>query len=219
MRLPPLRPSRTAPIFLAAVAFLLGTGCATRTHYNVVSFTTPAAEMARSYVLDLNRTGQPARSLRNQEVAEIVKSALASRGLHEAPSREAADMVVRVEIKVEGPLLKLIDTADSYNDSSSPGGEPVVRYRDKQIEVYYEKTTLVLTAVEKSPPRGQAPDIIWQVEVAQEASKANVRAALPVLAARSVDYIREESGGTVDLPEDAPRTVQHVPNRSRQLAR
>ncbi len=217
MRLPPLRPFPAAFVLLAAVLLLLGTGCRTRTHYTVASFTTPTAETARSYVLDLNRSGLPPRSLRSQEVTEIVKSALGSRGLHEAPSREAADMVVRVEIKVEGPLVKYIETATSHQGATSSGGEPVVWYRDKMLEVYYEKTTLVLTALEKSPERGQVPDIIWQVEVAQEADKANVRAALPVLAAKSVDYIGEESGGTVDLPPDARRTVQHVPNRSRQL--
>lgn len=185
----------------------------------------PAVTAKQTFVLVSGNSSEPDDGLFFQEMSEIIKVELATRGMYEAPSAAAADVTVRVETRVEGPFIRLIETSVAHEstprDSSlGTGSGHAVRYTDKTLATYYNKVLLTLTAMENPLPSEGLPTLVWKVEAAAEQKKTNLREILPTLVATAASYIGEETQGEISIPpRTASRIVKHVPNRSRFISR
>src|SRR5262249_15238921 len=77
-----------------------------------------------------------------------------------------------------------------------PPHTEIVDYRDVVITtVVYEKYLRLSARDTKPPAEGQPPSQIWTVDVTSEGESHDLRKALPVLAAATIDYVGKDSHG------------------------
>jgi hypothetical protein len=201
------------------------TGCATNHQVRVDSLARPRGETA-SYVLKASGPLAEVDSLRAQELAAQVRAALGSRGLHEAPPNTTPDVVVELECGVNslpqqlkrlpGPLDRLepwVIPSDRVQVGTDENGDPVYARRAiiKTPAGYYElvpmyEKYLRVSAHENAPPTvGHPPAEVWRVDTAVEGESQDLRKALPVLVAATIEHIGNDSHGqkTVRIKETA----------------
>ena len=202
--------------------FTLHSGCSTNASLAVSAINNPSVEARQTFVLVNGNTDEPDDGLRFQEMAEIIKLELATRGMYGAPSYSAADLIVRVETRVELVYRSIEVLAVTY---SSPSGRYdsevalIVSDTKKTISVPYYKTVLALTAEQNPTAPGTDPTLVWKVEASTESEQIDLRKVLPGLASAAADYIGEETGDVLKVSANSQATVQHIPNRSRLLSR
>lgn len=214
--------SRRGSVTLLAAVLLLA-GCATSTEVKVDSLAKPNAESAVSYELKNRNPLVADDSLRYQEAANFVRTALSGKGMYEAPPGVKPDIVVDLDYGV-GPPVSKKETISEPVYITIPGqirtervqvgtdsqGRPIYQtitvqdppttefagFREYQITVTVYEKYLKLSARENAPPvEGRPPNEVWTVDVTSEGESRDIRKKLPVLVAASIDYIGKDSQG------------------------
>ncbi|MEY2881746.1 MAG: hypothetical protein RLZZ15_4126 [Verrucomicrobiota bacterium] len=208
---------------LLAVVFALFAGCSTTHSVKVNAVATPKAEELISYEIHNRNPAVADDSLRFREAAERVRTALSGKGLFEAPPGVKPDLTLEVDYGVGPPQAKT-ETISEPVYRTIPGrvvtervqvgtdrnGNPVYQtvtvqeppttefagYREYQVQfVIYEKY-LKLSARKNAPDAdGRAAAEGWSLDVITEGESRDIRKALPILAAASIDYIGKDSQG------------------------
>ncbi len=185
-----------------AAAFLLA-GCQTLHDVKIDSINNPAKPLGVSYRLEmLDPTGSQADSVTAQAHASV-RSALAARGMYEAPPNAPADMVITAEYGIGPGQMKIVYRASDPTLGGLGRGTP------KPILVF--EKFIKLTAREPVPEgagrdrRGRAPrgEELWGLQVSVEDEERELAPYLPVLASTSIDYIGTNTGAEVHILIDA----------------
>jgi hypothetical protein len=207
----------------AAAAALLAAGCANSTTVKIDSLAKPKAEESISYKILNKNSAVDDDSLRYKEAAGYVRTALSGKGLYEAPDNQNADLVVSIDYGV-GPPQSRREVVSEPVYVTLPGqmrvervqvgtdrnGNPVYQtitvqdpprtefagYREYFVTVTVYEKFLRLNATENKPAaEGRPPSEIWTVDITSEGESRDIRKALPILAAASIDYVGKDSLG------------------------
>jgi hypothetical protein len=207
----------------AAAAVLLAAGCANSTTVRIDSLAKPKAEESISYKILNKNPAVDDDSLRYKEAAGYVRTALSGKGLYEAPDNQNADLVVSIDYGV-GPPQSRREVVSEPVYVTLPGqmrmervqvgtdrnGNPVYQtmtvqdpprtefagYREYFVTVTVYEKFLRLNATENKPAaEGRPPSEIWTVDITSEGESRDIRKALPILAAASIDYVGKDSLG------------------------
>jgi hypothetical protein len=207
----------------AAAAVLLAAGCANSTTVKIDSLAKPKAEESISYKILNKNPAVDDDSLRYKEAAGYVRTALSGKGLYEAPDNQNADLVVSIDYGV-GPPQSRREVVSEPVYVTLPGqmrmervqvgtdrnGNPVYQtmtvqdpprtefagYREYLVTVTVYEKFLRLNATENKPAaEGRPPSEIWTVDITSEGESRDIRKALPILAAASIDYVGKDSLG------------------------
>jgi hypothetical protein len=205
---------------IAAFCGLLSGGCTTKYEVRVDSISQPAAKEVTSYRIRTKIPVADADSLRAQEAAVFIKTALSGKGLYEAPNPDVADVVVNVDYGLEPPKVRMevsqvpvyAQTGGGvrYDQIALPdrrGGtttRTVAVYEPPQIEMIgyqevitpveiYEKYLRISAHENKPPQEGKAPTELWSVHVKSEDESKDLRKYLPLLASASAEYIGKDT--------------------------
>ena len=207
----------------AAAAVLLAAGCANSTTVKIDSLAKPKAEESISYKILNKNPAVDDDSLRYKEAAGYVRTALSGKGLYEAPDNQNADLVVSIDYGV-GPPQSRREVVSEPVYVTLPGqmrmervqvgtdrnGNPVYQtvtvqdpprtefagYREYFVTVTVYEKFLRLNATENKPAaEGRPPSEIWTVDITSEGESRDIRKALPILAAASIDYVGKDSLG------------------------
>lgn len=215
----------------SALVWLLGAGCATTHEVKVDSLSKPPAAPVASYELRNRNPLVADDSLRYKEAAGLVKTALSGRGLYEAPPNTKPDIVVDLDYGV-GPAQQRREKVSEPVYLNIPGqirveriqvgvdsaGRPVYQtvtvqdppttefagFREYYVTVVVYEKYLKLTAREnKEASEGRPAAEVWTVDVTSEGENRDLRKALPVLVAASIEYIGQDTKGqkTVRIKE------------------
>jgi len=222
-------------VVVAAVSLAWG-GCATTYEVKVDAISQPKAKEAVSYKIKTKTTagtGVQDEGLREQEAANYIKTALSGKGMYEAPTADAADMVVELDYGVEPPRVKFDQTsmpvyaqigggvryeqvpvADQKGNVSyrtvavyDPPRTELVGYQDVITPItVYEKYLNITARENKESVEGKPPSEIWSVRLSNEDQSKDLRKYLPILASASIDYIGKDSTTqkTVNIKETDP---------------
>jgi len=207
----------------AAAAVLLAAGCANSTTVKIDSLAKPKAEESISYKILNKNPAVDDDSLRYKEAAGYVRTALSGKGLYEATDNQNADLVVSIDYGV-GPPQSRREVVSEPVYVTLPGqmrvervqvgtdrnGNPVYQtitvqdaprtefagYREYFVTVTVYEKFLRLNATENKPAaEGRPPSEIWTVDITSEGESRDIRKALPILAAASIDYVGKDSLG------------------------
>ncbi len=206
---------------MAAVVFVAG--CATSTEVKIDAIARPKAEEAISYQIRSKNAALGDDSLRYKEAAGMVRTALSGKGLYEAPNPEKADLVVDLDYGVGPPQSKIETVAEpvyrvvpgrittqTVQVGTDRRGNPIYQtvtvqeppttefdgYREYQVRVTVYEKYLRLSASENKPAaEGRPPTQLWSLDITSEGESKDVRKALPVLAAASIEYVGKDSQG------------------------
>jgi hypothetical protein len=207
----------------AAAAVLLAAGCANSTTVKIDSLAKPKAEESISYKILNKNPAVDDDSLRYKEAAGYVRTALSGKGLYEAPDNQNADLVVSIDYGV-GPPQSRREVVSEPVYVTLPGqmrvervqvgtdrnGNPVYQtitvqdaprtefagYREYFVTVTVYEKFLRLNATENKPAaEGRPPSEIWTIDITSEGESRDIRKALPILAAASIDYVGKDSLG------------------------
>ncbi|MBI5693591.1 MAG: hypothetical protein HZC55_26235 [Verrucomicrobia bacterium] len=214
---------RRCGALLSAAAACVLAGCTTTHVVKVDSLSKPKAENAISYEIKNKNPLVADDSLRYQEAANLVKTALSGRGMYEAPPNTKADMVVDLDYGVGPPQMRK-ETVSEPVYITVPGqirtervqvgtdsqGRPIYQtitvqdppttefagFREYIVTVIVYEKYLKLSAREnKVAEEGKPQTQIWTVDVTSEGESRDIRKNLPVLVAASIDYIGKDSQG------------------------
>jgi hypothetical protein len=206
----------------AAVALWLP-GCNSGYEVKVDALSKPQAENSIAYQIKTNNPELDPDSLRYKEAEKFVKTALSGKGLYEAPKPEMADMVVSIDYGMGPPKVSQESRSEPMY-VTVPGavttqliqvgvdarGHPIfqtiriqepsrVEYvgdREYMITVVTYEKYLRLSARENKPSvEGQPPAEVWTVDVSTEGENRDLRKALPVLAAATIEYVGKDTRG------------------------
>lgn len=194
--------------------FVMLTGCQNIYDVKVDAINNPQKPTGNSYVLEVqDPSGGVDKELGVQTVVSV-KSALAARGLYEAPVNTRPDMVINLEYGVGPGQIKFVYRTGEYAvwTSGAPQGPSA-----KPILVF--EKYIVLSAREagapKAPPargggrkRESRGEELWSLRVSVEDPKKDLKPYLAVLASGSIDYIGRNSGSEVSLRMDANGNLQ-----------
>ncbi len=132
-----------------ATTLALFVGCSTTTYTVQVDAiskpTETAAQSARapqSYHIRSKNPRLDETSLRYKEVSDYVKTALSGKGMYEAPSPEAADVVIDIDYGMDAPRVKfetistpiILQTGGTYETRQE---QRIIRKPDGSIEVIW----------------------------------------------------------------------------------
>jgi hypothetical protein len=215
--------ARWISLWGVAAAALLAAGCANSTTVKIDSLAKPKAEESISYKILNKNPAVDDDSLRYKEAAGYVRTALSGKGLYEAPDAQNADLVVSIDYGV-GPPQSRREVVSEPVYVTLPGqmrtervqvgtdrnGNPVYQtvtvqdpprtefagYREYFVTVTVYEKFLRLNATENKPAaEGRPPSEIWTVDITSEGESRDIRKALPILAAASIDYVGKDSLG------------------------
>lgn len=207
----------------AVAAALFSSGCANTYQVKVDSLAKPKAEESISYKIINKNPAVAEDSLRYKEAAGYVRTALSGKGLYEAPDPEKADLVVALDYGV-GPPQSKREVVSEPVYATIPGqirtervqvgtdrnGAPIyqtvtvqdpprsefVGYREYFVTITVYEKYLRLNATEnKAAAEGRPPTDIWTVDITSEGESRDIRKALPILAAASIDFVGVDSKG------------------------
>ena len=224
---------------LGILSIALLSGCATSYKFKVDAINNPDADQGVSYRI-ANMDPEGSRSdLRTQEAEEWVKTALSGKGLYEAESMEAADMIIELEYGMEEPRTKM-STVSTPIYAEVPGSVQYVRVpvTGKDGKVSYrtvavrgpstqkylgeQESVVVQTVYEKymritarQNPKDDESDAagaqVWSVYVTNEDERDDLRKYLPVMASAAIDFIGENSETQQDVKlKDTDEVVTFV---------
>lgn len=107
------------PVF---AAMLLLAGCATSYKVEVNSITSPNMTPATTYALVTRDPNLPQRDLEYYMVADRVRTALAEKGMYEAPVPEEADIIVEIDYGERAPKTKVTNVQSTQIVPPNPLG-------------------------------------------------------------------------------------------------
>lgn len=215
-------------------------GCTSSYKVKVDSLSQPAAENSIAYLIKTSNPELDPESLRHKEAEKFVKTALSGKGLYEAPKPEMADMVVSIDYGISPPkvsqevrsepmyrtvpgaiITQVVQVATDKNGNpifgtvtfQEPSRQEYMGEREYVVTyVTYEKY-LRVSARENTPANeGQPPGEIWTVDVTTEGESRDLRKALPVLAAATIEFVGKDSRGqkTIKLKDTKDGAVAFV---------
>ena len=221
-----------AGVLLLVVAGL--SGCSSNV-YNVKvdAIQNPEVSIGYSYRIVPASTPALGTDMRQVEAVEVVKSALACRGMYEAPDPARAEVEVFVRygvgpqrLKVESsdlawqptvaraPLalvpLRMADGSVRYAAIPAEKLDCDGTYRGVHVlrgsRVCEKYLTLSAREAPGAVGQGRRPAEAWQVHVSVEDGADSLDGYLPILAEAAIDYLGTNSDGRerVVLREDAP---------------
>ena len=218
---------------LLAAAFA---GCATSSTYKVkvdaITKPVPTASGV-SYALKSKDPRLGEENLRYREAAEFVKTALSGKGLYEAPSEAAADMIVELDYGMDAPRSKMervstpvyaqvgggvrydsIPVVDSRGNTSfrtvavyDPPRSELIGYDEMpRLVTIYEKYLKITARENKPASEGKPPAELWSIHASAEDESKDLRKYLPIMASATVDYIGQDSSSqkVVKVRADGP---------------
>lgn len=187
---------------LTALLIVLG-GCQTVHEIKVDAINDLTTPMGSSYRLEMHDPTSSQSAAASRLAEAMVRQALASRAMYEAPENVPPDMIITAEYGVGSGQLKIAYGApQGFSAAGGPQARPVM---------VFEKF-LKLTAREPVPPppeptpgdrRTRPPSRpargkeLWNIEVSIEDPKKDLAPVLEVLAAVSVDYLGGNTGEEV----------------------
>jgi hypothetical protein len=224
-----------APVAIAAVAVMMG-GCASQSStykVKVDAISKPVPPATQSYKLKSKDPRQGEENLRYREAAEFVRTALSGKGLYEAPSEQAADMVVELDFGMDAPRSKIervsvpvyaqvgggvrydtVPVTDSRGNTTyrnvavyDPPRSELVGYDEMPRMVTIYEKYLKITARENKPAsEGRPPAELWSIHASAEDESKDLRKYLPIMASATVDYIGQDSSNQqiVKVRADGP---------------
>ncbi|MEO5957903.1 MAG: hypothetical protein ABIZ49_05085 [Opitutaceae bacterium] len=140
-------------------------------------------------------------SLVYDEAARLVKYALATHGLYEAPPLDRKAMVVEIDYGMSSTRSARSSAQAAPPPRPEPGtavNEDVTQLRTATRGPLEKR--LVLTAREGSGAGDAAPRILWRIELAITDLSNDLRKYLPLLVAAGIDRLGVDSGGTQTVP-------------------
>jgi hypothetical protein len=227
---------RAWPLVSLSGLILLGSGCSSTPSYDVKvdAIAKPTAVAQKhSYKLKSKDPKLGEESLRYQEAAEFIRTALSGKGLYEAPSEDKADMIVELEFGMEKPRSKVervstpvyaqigggvryesVPVTDSRGNTSfrtvavydAPRTE-IVGYDDMpRLVPVYEKYLKITARENKAASEGRPPAELWSVHATTEDESKDLRKYLPIMASASIDYIGGDTSNqkNVKIRADGP---------------
>lgn len=222
--LPVKRSLKTTSLILGAmVVAVWSTSCNSGYKVKVDSVAQPNAENSVAYSIKTTNPELDPESLRFKEAERFVKTALSGKGLYEAPKPEMADMVVNLDYGISPPKIAQVLRREPIY-ATIPGrvstqlvqsgvdknGNPIyttVTYQEPSRTEYigdreymetivtYEKYLRLSARENKIVAEGQPPAEVWTVDVSTEGENRDLRRALPVLAAATIEYVGKDTRG------------------------
>lgn len=205
------------------VALVLLGGCRT-SDVKLYSVAQPEAEKAIAFRIQPGNATLDPDSLAYREAERFVKTALSGKGLYEAPSPEMADMLVSLDYGISAPIPTVVARSDSrysvepglsvpvrqeigsdgnggfiYGTVMVPPAAPTLK--PGKVSTYsvtvitYVKHLRLTAENSQNPANGQPPREIWRVDVTSEGENRDLRKALPVLAAATIEFIGKDTSG------------------------
>ena len=216
-------PSRLIVTGSLLVIFSLSLGgCASSYEVRISSTAKPHAIGQTSYRM-IAANGEGEDTLRHQEVAGYVRTALAGKGLHEVAAGKDASLTISLDYGVGPPVSRpelvsepiYVNLPGRYRyervqAGTDRNGNPVYQmvavqepprtefagYSEYWITVTTYEKYLRLKARENTvTPAGQSPAEIWNVDLASNGESQDLRKAIPILAAASADYVGQDTKG------------------------
>lgn len=226
------------PLLLLLGALTLA-GCAHTTEVKVDSLSKAKADAAVSYQLHNANPAVDDDSLRYKEAAGFVRTALAGKGLYEAPVGTKADVVVDLDYGIGPPHMKSETRSEpvyvtmpgqvhyeTMQVGTSRNGAPITQtvavqdpptteiagYRDYQVTtVVYDKHLRLAARDTKPAVEGRPPSEVWTVDATSEGQSHDLRKNLPILLAASIDCIGTDTHGQKTIQvKDASSDVAYV---------
>jgi hypothetical protein len=183
----------------------------------------PDAEQAIAYQIKTSNPELDPDSLRFKEAERFVKTALSGKGLYEAPKPEMADMVVNLDYGISPPKItqemrrepifatipgaittQLVQVGVDKNGNpiyntvtvQEPSRTEYIGDREyMETVITYEKYLRLSARENKATIEGQPQGEIWTVDVSTEGENRDLRKALPVLAAATIEYVGKDTRG------------------------
>lgn len=234
------------PSLLFAAVLLLLSGC---THIYVMeaeSSMQPPAGGIRSYTIRHIHSQDPQDTLRYQEAEKLLKSALAARGLYEAPKPELADVQIEFDYGMTDPRVHSRHVKDPiYNPAATrmkemvigtdKEGRPIkayvpvydqpeiIGYRERlEREIVVEKHVRLVARDNKAKTEESLPPVVWNVYVRNTDDSSDLRRYLQVMIAICVDYVGKDSNGIntfqVSLENGIPVYISGGYDQAREVA-
>ncbi len=225
---------RVPPAIPVLILAALLAGCETTSHQvRIESAANPLpaeAPKPQSFWIRSRQADPTVESLRYHEALGHIKTALSGKGLYEAPSEGAADMIIEVDYGVE-PLRRRVEieeTRGSRRRSAAKGkppeenpvaaadgpaiarqpAEPIAVNEARGevlINVGFYKKRLSLEARQnraKAEPAPGTPEFLWRVEVENESESKDLRKFVPLLASATIDFIESNTHGRREILVD-----------------
>jgi hypothetical protein len=189
----------------------------------VDSVAKPTAENAIAYQIKTGSPNLDPDSLRYKEAERFVKTALSGKGLYEAPKPEMADMVVSIDYGISAPKVsqearsepiyrtvpgRMITTVIEIGKDAKgnpiystvthqePSTTEYIGEREYVVTlVHYEKYLRMTARENVAASEGKPPAEVWTIDISTEGESHDLRKALPVLAAASIEYIGKDTRG------------------------
>lgn len=209
---------------ISGLAALLLAGCDGTSTYTVqvdaiarpVEVGQPAPA-AQSYHIRTTNPKLDESSLRYQEVADYVRTALSGKGMYEAPTPDRADVIIEVDYGMDAPRVKFETISQpimavvpgAVREQLLPVRDPngvIIGYRSVMIReparqefvgmqesvqpvIVYEKYLKLSARTNQEATEGRAPPEVWSVNVSAEDDSQELRKYMPILASATADYI------------------------------
>jgi hypothetical protein len=221
--------SRMSVATAASALLLGGSGCAStyQIRVNATHRDVPAGRDIASYHIAAKDPVVAADSLRYQEIAQHVRTALSARGLYEAPDAERGDMVVEIDYGVAAPRVKTVNysvpvfTQSGWGNYDGPLAEgrsappdrlaasldssskELVAFNDLQSRVIVREKHISICARDNAPAaEGRPPVEFWRIDVSVENEGRDLRAHLPILVSAAMDQIGTTTTCVMTLKAD-----------------
>ena len=193
---------------------------------------------AQSFKIKSKNPSVGDENLRYREAAEFVKTALSGKGLYEAASSEAADMIVELDYGMDAPRTKVemvsvprygqvgggvryeqVPTTDTRGNTTyrtvavyqSPRSELIGFDEMPQRVTVYEKYLRITARENKPAAEGRPPAEIWSVQTSTEDESKDLRKYLPIMASATADFIGKDSKSQqVVKVKDPSRVVDFI---------
>lgn len=193
-----------------AITCLLLTGCRTIHDVKVDAITNLHKPGGTSYRLEVKDAGGGVDKEAGALAVSCTKSALAARGLFEAPANTPPDMVINLEYGVGPGEIRIIYQSNTDMGISMTGAQRSAAKPLLVFEKYLELSAREAGAPARPPARGDGAghqenrgEELWNVRVAVEDPKKDLVPYLVILANATIDYIGRNSGSAVYLRMDS----------------
>lgn len=218
MKTPAVLPLVTL-LLTGALSVTLGGGCTTayKAKVDAISHVNLSGGAIESYTIRNKGGAAEIDSLRFNEAAQHVKTALSAHGLYETPDPAKADMLVDIEYGMGPPRMKLeeyhlpvfgpgaMETRPTHRGPAGDGTE-LLGYETSYIGVVLHEKRMAMCGRENKPADDAGPPReLWRVEVSVEDEGRDLRGYLPILASTAMDQIGHNTHGaiTTTLKADA----------------
>lgn len=169
-----------------------------------------------SYEL-VNGNPEAADALHYQAATSYLHTALASKGLYEAPPGVKPDLVVSVEVGIGEPqtrsewVLRPIESpradrayAEHMQRASNTDGtpQPLSSKEKRRVPItstVYEKYLRLVARERVNPTAGRPPRQIWTVDVTSEGPDQDLSKNLPILVATAREFFGEDTSGLKEI--------------------